>query len=578
MSIKICILFLPLLFVIFVSDSIAYNRMERVVYEETIGTAGESVRVSAESLSSYLDNIANILTALSKSPAMNEYLDYYTYSRFVPSRGSTIEDNLSEQLKTFMASLPDVNGIGVYLSSYRIKYITQYDNNELTISIHDFFKQRSIPEKPDLLKINPNSETYIFLYPLSLKGVRFSFFVTLRPRFLESLQKKMGEADAECFVFNGDTCLYSSTEDIKAREEAHEAALSYGSADAAESVSLEKEGRTMIISQLRNIPWTIVAMPLLTYPKEAMTKAYRISLLSRVICGIITVSIFFLIIKTFVNQLNQINATIRKVESGDRNAVFSTEYTNELGQLGEQIDKMITHIRKQEQEIDRKEMEIQKSRLKALQNQINPHFLYNALEHIRMQAVTQDRPDLAEQVRTLGELLRYNIRNEYSYVTIGQEYEQIQRYLAMQKQFLQGKLNVVTDVDPSVMDCQILKFLLQPLVENSVIHGISPSMKPSDLFLSIKDDGDFIDFEISDTGVGMSEEQLNTLRQITCAEEPRTEGSIGLANVNERLRLFYGKEACLSLESHAGSGTHITFRIPAVRASGQERTPEAPNE
>lgn len=569
MAVKICVLFIPILFIIFIADSIAYNRMEEVVYEETIGVASETVKATSASLDSSLDNISNVFSAISKSQAMNEYLNYYTNDQFVSDRGSTVENNLSEQLKTFMSSLPNVNGIGISLSNYRIKYVTAYKNNELTISIMDYFKQ--LPKRGEiqraLVDLGGKTNTYIYVYPVSTTNHEFVLFATIQSQFLDTLAASKKDSDVDYFIYSGNKCIYSTTNDPKEQEGPNAINKKYEFTDLDSAVTEDYDSRTLIVSKLKNVPWTIVALPLLKYPKEALSKAYKISLVSRIVCCVITIGIFILIITTFVGQLRSINNTIEKVEAGDRTAVFRTEYTNELGQLGAQIDKMITQIRKQEQEIDKKEIEVQNSRLKALQNQINPHFLYNALEHIRMQAIAQNSPDLADQVHTLGELLRYNIHNEFIYVTVGQEYEQVLRYLNMQQHILGDKLTVIHDVDSSVKDCKVIKFLLQPLIENSIIHGISPSLVPSELFISIKDDGDYIDFEISDTGIGMDENKLKNLKAAFLSESQQAEGSVGLTNVNERLKLFYGSDSCLNIQSTLGQGTQITFRVPVIRTA-----------
>lgn len=566
MAVKISILFLPILFVIFITDEIAYQRMEETVYEETAGAAAQSVRSVTTSLDSTLENITNVFQTIAKSSAIREYSDYYTHEHIVHSRGTTVENNLSGQLKMFMSSLPSVNGMGIALSSYRIKYVTEYDNNEAVIHISDYFKAFPETEEPSLVKLSSADDSpFIYVCPVNNGYRTYTLFATIRPMILSPFEESLRGGDVDYFIFSGENCIYSTNSDPELYSAALDTARSHESPANNPLILTDDDNHTFILSSSKSIPWSIVAVPKLAFPKDALTAAYRISMYSRIICGLITIFLYVLIMYVFINQLNTINHSMIKVESGDRDAVFRSQYTNELGQLSNHLDNMIATIRKQEQEIDRKEMEVQRAQLKALQNQINPHFLYNALEHIRMQAVAQDSPDLAEQIHTLGELLRYNIHNELNTVTVRQEVEQVSRYLSMQKHILGERLNVIIDFDSSAMDCYVIKFLLQPLVENAVIHGISPALTPSDLYFSIKDDGEYLDFEINDTGVGITEETLDVL--LAALREPghSGEGSIGLINVNDRLKLFYKGNEGITIESKPGNGTRITFRIPVMR-------------
>ena len=205
------------------------------------------------------------------------------------------------------------------------------------------------------------------------------------------------------------------------------------------------------------------------------------------------------------------------------------------------------------------------AKYQMLQSQINPHFLYNSLDTIRMMAVLDDKDDIAAALLHLSALFRYHVRNSDRPVMIMEELEQVNNYLALQKLRLQEKLQIVCDADPSLLGCYVPKILLQPILENCFSHGFRDAEDVCRITVSVKAEGDVLRLSVADNGCGMDEETLKTLHARLRNPVPPGEHGIGLCNVNERLRLYFGAESCLLIESRKGDGTRISFRIPAIR-------------
>ena len=199
-----------------------------------------------------------------------------------------------------------------------------------------------------------------------------------------------------------------------------------------------------------------------------------------------------------------------------------------------------------------------------LQSQINPHFLYNSLDTIRMMAVLDDKNDIAEALLNLSALFRYHIRNSDKPVTVKEELLQIKNYLYLQKLRLQEKLEIIYDTDPDALSCYMPKILLQPILENCFSHGFKDISHKLIISVSVKKSGGIIGFTISDNGRGMTAKELNSLSERLGRRDMPSERGIGLYNVNERLRLYFSDNPGLILQSRENEGMSVSFSIPAT--------------
>ncbi len=212
------------------------------------------------------------------------------------------------------------------------------------------------------------------------------------------------------------------------------------------------------------------------------------------------------------------------------------------------------------------ELANRKAVLSALKNQINPHFIYNTLSCVKNIGTQYDDSRIAEICDSIIQILRYSIKDAPT-ATVKEEIEVLKSYLAIQSYRIEGRFDYRISVDESIMGYKMLRFLLQPILENSVMHGISPKKNVGKVQLSGNVEDDKIIFNISDTGVGMTPEALESLRK-KLSEDHNTqnreddEHGLGLTNINSRLRLFYGDEYSIKINSILNVGTFITISFP----------------
>lgn len=293
----------------------------------------------------------------------------------------------------------------------------------------------------------------------------------------------------------------------------------------------------------------------------------RVGVLVIVLFAVLSILIIYLICTVVTNRLRKFSRQISKVSIGNFNAAeLRVGANDEIGQITRQFNQMVSNIKElmeelkeshqHSNELERKQGEI---KLRMLANQINPHFLYNALESIRMKAHIRGEKDIARTVKTLGKLLRKSLEITGSKISLSEEIEMVRCYLEIQKFRHEDRLNYELEIVPEAEGVKLLPLLIQPLVENSVIHGLEQKVEGGWVKVRAELSRGGLDVVVEDNGVGIPAGKLKAIRR-TLAEQESTR--IGLHNVQQRLLLTYGQVSGLRIESEQQEGTRIAFWIP----------------
>ncbi len=268
-----------------------------------------------------------------------------------------------------------------------------------------------------------------------------------------------------------------------------------------------------------------------------------------------------LISKSITKPVKQLENTMHRVEDGDLNVQANTQINNEIGHLGKTFNTMIARIGGLMEETVANEQAKRTSEIRALQAQINPHFLYNTLDTIIWLAAGGKNEEVTEVTAALAKLFRTSISRGETYVTLRNEIENIQSYLTIQMFRYGDKLKYTMEVDEKFLDFTVPKLILQPIVENALYHGIKPSPQDGVIRIgALEKDGTLI-LTVSDNGVGMNEEQLKKMFSV----DENSHRGIGVTNVHNRIQLCYGETYGLFYFSVPGTGTRVEIRLPVVR-------------
>ena len=261
------------------------------------------------------------------------------------------------------------------------------------------------------------------------------------------------------------------------------------------------------------------------------------------------------------HEIAQGDFSVRADEKGDR----------ELGALAASVNNMAEHLSVMVMQIREDERKMRKAELRLLQEQINPHFLYNTLDAI-VWMIEDGKSEQAENmVVSLSTFFRTVLSRGREFISIREEVQHIRSYLEIQKARYQDILSYEIQVAPELYPYETLKMTLQPLVENALYHGVKNKRSGGLIRISGERDGNLIRFKVEDDGIGMNAEALTHLQEEIRRPCKETDTGFGMANVNERIRMNFGADYGLMIESEEGKGTRVWVTIPAVLSENAKR-------
>lgn len=288
-----------------------------------------------------------------------------------------------------------------------------------------------------------------------------------------------------------------------------------------------------------------------------------------VLCGIIVIILLAVLVnkvaKGMLKQFYSILRSIREVQKGDLDLVIENCGSNEMGELGDQINKMLYNIKQLTTDNLNHELLVKNTEIRALQNQINAHFIYNVLESIKMMAEIKEDYDISDAITSLGKLLRYSMKWVPGNVTVEEELEYIRNYLSLINLRFDYEIYLSVNISEVILKQRIPKMSLQPIVENAIYHGIEQMAEDTNIYMKGIEDGEDCIIEITDAGKGMSEEEVVNLYKRISGEVEVSGGSgngIGLKNVQDRIKINFGEKYGIEIASKLGCYTKIMVRIP----------------
>ncbi|MDR6884785.1 sensor histidine kinase [Bacillus sp. 3255] len=310
---------------------------------------------------------------------------------------------------------------------------------------------------------------------------------------------------------------------------------------------LEKQG--YLVSQFQNqtTNWTFLHVIKVNELLQQSNKIRTATTLIAVSMGIVALLYSILISASITRPLLTIKKMMVEWTKGARefNETFEQD---EVGTIGETFKRVVSENKALNERLILSELKEREAELRALQAQIKPHFLYNTLDSIYWMATLQKNHDVAQMAISLSESFKLSLNKGKDTISVYKELKHIEHYMTIQNIRYNNRFTYVEEVEPAIMSMEIMKLLLQPLVENAIYHGLEPKVGEGTIRLTGKREEGFLVFTVEDDGVGM-------------ADLAATELGYGLRNVRERLALYYGATSSLTITSEVNRGTHIRIRF-----------------
>jgi two-component system sensor histidine kinase YesM len=293
-----------------------------------------------------------------------------------------------------------------------------------------------------------------------------------------------------------------------------------------------------------------------------------------ILISIVTTALFFMLIITVTNRYSnsvmQISKGIKSFGEGQMDVKLDYEQKDELFGIAKQFNKMTTRINNLVNTLEKQKEDIEiavnlkrESELRALESQINPHFIYNTLDTINWIAIDKNEEEISEMLSTLGSLLRYSISNIDNMVILESEIQWIKKYMYLQEIRFNNSFECVYNISKEALKFPIHKMLLQPAIENAIIHGFE-GVKSGGIIkvAAFLNEDNMLCIEISDNGHGIDEYVLQQIKEYINNDELFDGNNIGVKNIVNRIKLYYLGQAAIDIQSKKGQGTNIKLTLP----------------
>lgn len=322
--------------------------------------------------------------------------------------------------------------------------------------------------------------------------------------------------------------------------------------------------------------WKVITIVPYSYLMKSTVVKGIFTLGIALLCMIISLFISITVTNSISSPVKKLAYSMNKVGRGDLDAKIEDgdilhSSNDELINLESGFNDMLSKFRNLIDDVYRskiKEKELmflkKEAELNALQQQINPHFLYNTLESIFWTAQLKGDDEISEMVTALGNFFRTSINKGLEYITVEDEIKNIQNYVYLQRIRFSDRFSVNLEVSDEILSYKIIKLILQPIIENAIVHGLE-NLENGGLIIvkGYKNDNNII-LEVIDNGIGMSQDEVESLETYISNPQKDTSRSVGVKNVNQRIKLYFGDEYGVKISSNIGKGTEVCLTLPAL--------------
>ena len=324
----------------------------------------------------------------------------------------------------------------------------------------------------------------------------------------------------------------------------------------------------MLSNRIAHSDWTMIRIISKDRIYTAVRQLTQLAIALWIVFIVISFLISYYLSVSITTPIVELNDTIKKVQTGNLNVQARIAGEDEIGELASSFNHMVHRL----SELMEKTLDEQKKKsdleFQILQSQINPHFLYNTLDSIKWLAVFQNVENISDMVTALINLLKYNISKKSKLVSLEEEINSIKDYIEIQKFRFGDDFDVLYEIEEDTRDCHILKFILQPLVENSIFHGFENIDYQGVIRIHTALKGQKLVIRVIDNGKGLVKNQ-DYLKQRSSYDHKKMHNSIGVRNVMDRIKLYFGEKADFSLENGLERGVVVTLSLPLLHSASR---------
>lgn len=571
---KMMISFMLVIFLIVSSLSIlninVLNRSLTNVTNEHIYQIIEQVKVRIEN---YTSSMAKIGTFITESKSIQSYVNLQ--EPINAQEKEALKVHINEVLNLYMQNEPNMSGV---------LYITSED--ELI--------------SPNMVRLEEVALTSEFWYQETL----------VEPDSIHLFSKPIGRNIRSIYEFNNADNIISLTQAVRDEKGLVKGVILIDMRlDVIEniinSVSLGKNGFLYVASREGQVVFSPVNKIVHRIPNQALTvgedvqvaqttyqivkshetingwavvgvfnKNETLTIILQVITFFIVYAVIIIFIaillvdfltKSLTKPISKLRALMARAEVGELDLEFDMQYNDEIGKLGNNFNRMMVSMKHLVEEVYQAQKNIREAEIRAFQAQIKPHFLYNTLDTINWMAIEYQADDISEMITSLTDLFRISLSKGNEIISLENELKHVKSYLTIQMARYEEQFDYAFQSNENEQQLKVIKLIVQPLVENAIYHGIKESKKKGHISIRSWTEEGNLWIEVRDNGLGIEPTRLAELKKMLSGEliKPETTG-IGIMNVNERLKLNFGNDYGLAMESVFGEWTTVTIKHPIL--------------
>lgn len=573
-----------------------------IFYQEYSASIQEKISTySVQVMSQIARNIERDLGRLENSSIEIEFSDVvqqtlYRYQNLSEWQVENAQVEMRESFTKKFYSLHNVSDVLIYTN--RKEKIIAYGDPGLKLNLKPGYTSGLLEQLEDKNggivwdAVNADNEVYLVKYATSAELMKRSDGILLgraikslkdgsiigylvirsNEEYLSDIYRKidMGQG-SKIFVLSADDVVISSV-DPSLRITSH-----YPDAGLIEQIkkhaaegefvfnySTGEEQYLVSFSAMEGTDWFVVGMIPFSYLNSNVQDIYRETIFIAIVCFFLSLLLAYFFAAMIIAPLNRLRIAMNRAQQGNLSAQIRDDFQDEIGEVAQHFNKMLRQIKNLLESVKLGEQKKRQAELRALQAQINPHFLANTLNTVRFLAKAQNVSNIENITAALINIFQVMAGRGDSKITIKNELEYLKSYLEIQEYRYLDKFQVDYNIDPEILLYRIPKLLLQPIVENALIHGIEPMEGQGLLVIKGYKENDTIKIVITDNGVGIPPGKL---KNILCAQERKHAGltGIGIANVNERIKIYFGEPYGLVIESVYGFYTMVEVTLPAIQ-------------
>jgi len=576
---KLLVLYLVFIFIpITINNLLFYNRISNDVMSTNMNRITSSVEKTKNEFRRMVNGVMTLSHAIYKEDNLYSLLDreysnlneYFTYYR----------DYLRPMMDKYLIAYDIIENICIYTNNLTIPEAGSYcqlnDNvrkSSWFLKLADFDNDILICFFIDDNPLYPKKRVSLFRYLDNLSQDRYTKILRIDLNYDRITQILSDNGNiGDVFLIDGENNIVCSTKPNVVTSEVLPATtenLGAGRKDFV--VSLDFEDVTSLSG------WKLTGV----FDSGQITEALRNTIIFSVMVSIICISTattaILLISKSYNKRIIKISRHMDKIKKEEFCLIEGNRSKDEIGLLIEDFNNMIQKIRSliedvYKADLQKKNLELERKQaeLNALQSQVNPHFLFNTLESLRVRSLLKDETETAEMIHHLSKIYRGMFIWKNDIITVKEEIEFINDYLELQKYRFADKFDYEVNVPEDVLACRIPKMTIQPFIENSCVHGMKKQIDEGFIYLGIEKLGDRLVINIRDNGIGMSEEKLSKILSSLNNDQYFHNDNIGIKNVYNRLKLYYGDQFQFDIRSSSNVGTQIYISIPLDFALGDQ--------